>query len=120
MSIGFNWFKEYTIEHHDSGYWYDWFDLHYCGGGSTSHSAGNVIKVQTLFEKYGGRTIPTVDEEYINSINYNLDLIDPSEMIIMCDKVLASSECDEIGMRDRVEWFKELSKRGYYLTYNLN
>lgn len=117
MGIRFDWFKKYTIEHHDSGCWYDWYDLHYFGGGSTSHSAGNVIKVQTLFEQYGGRTIPTVNEECINSIDYDLGLIKPSEMIIMCDKVLSSSRCDKANMRDRIKWFKELSEKGYYIAY---
>ena len=35
----------------------------------------------------------------------------------MCRNVLNSSEVDAVNMRDRFEWFYELSKQGYYLAY---
>ena len=119
MSIGFNWFKTYSIIYHEVE-WYEWYQLKYNEGGSTSHSAGNVIAVQYLIEKYGGRCIPQVDSGCIDSINYDLDLIAPSKMIEICNKVLAGTECDEVDMRDRIEWFKKLSEQGYYLTYDFD
>ena len=118
MSIGFNWFKEYEIIYHKLNYWCDYYSVFYDGGDSTSHSSGNIIKVQNLIEKYGGKRIPQVNEYAINSTDYKLDLIEPSEMVEICDKILANTECDEVDMRDRIEWFKKLSEEGYYLTYD--
>lgn len=117
MSIGFDWFKEYKIEDH-SDCWHTDFELHYIEGGSTSHSAGNVIIVQNLLEKYGGKRIPSVNRDWIDSVDYDLGLIEPNEMSNMCSKALATSEVDEADMRDRVEWFKKLSDEGYYLAYS--
>lgn len=122
MSISFDWFKEYSITKHTEeycfGHWIDWYELSYNDRGSTSHSAGNVIKVQNLFVKYCGVCIPTVIEECINSTDYDLGLIEPTEMAVMCDKVLATDECDRLGMRDRIEGFKQLSEEGYYIAYS--
>ena len=119
MSIGFNWFKSYEIIHHDQDHWYDWYELIYKDGGSTSHSAGNVINVQDLIEKISGKRIPTISNECINSVDYDLELIEPEEMVQICDAILASSECDKVNMRHRIEFFKKLSKEGYYLIYDM-
>ena len=119
MSTGFNWFKDYEITHHGQGHWYDWYELEYLDGGSTSHSAGNIIKVQDLIEKYGDVRIPSISEQWIDSVDYKLNLIEPTEMVKICNKILSNTECDEVDMRDRIEWFKELSEEGYYLTYDL-
>lgn len=118
MSIGFNWFKEYEIVYHKLNYWCDYYSVFYDGGDSTSHSAGNIIKVQNLIEKYGGKRIPQVNEEGINSTDYKIDLIEPTEMVVICDKILANTECDDVDMRYRIEWFKKLSEEGYYLSYD--
>ena len=118
MSIGFNWFKEYEIICHAANHWYCWYQVIYDGGDSTSHSAGNIIKVQNLIEKYGGKRIPQVNEEGINSTDYKIDLIEPAEMVEICNKILANTECDEVDMRGRIKWFKKLSEEGYYLTYD--
>ena len=48
MSIGFNWFKSCEIYLADE--FYHEYNLRYLDGGSTSHSAGNIIKVQDLLE----------------------------------------------------------------------
>lgn len=119
MSIRFNWFKKYEITHRFANhYWYNYYSLDYIDGGSTSHSAGNITKVQNLIEKYGNKRIPSINEECIDSVDYDLELIEPKEMIEICNKILANTECDEVDMRDRIEWFKQLSEDGYYLTYD--
>ena len=118
MSTGFNWFKEYKIVHDKLGYYYDDYRIIYDGGNSTSHSVGNIIKVQNLIEKYGGKRIPQVDEYAIDSIDCKIDLIEPTEMVEICNKILSNTECDEVGMRNRIERFKKLSEDGYYLSYD--
>lgn len=118
MSIGFNWFKTYIISHREPDTWHDWYEIEYLDGGSTSHSAGNIIKVQNLIEKYGNRRIPRVYKEFIDSLDYNLDLIEPKEMFEICQKILSDTEVDEVDMRHRIEWFRDLSKKGYYLIYD--
>lgn len=120
MSIGFNWFKEYEIVHDRLDYCYDNYRIIYNDGNSTSHSSRNVIKVQNLIEKYSGKRIPLIYEECIDSIDYKFDLIEPNEMIEICNKILANTECDEVGMRNRIERFKKLSEDGYYLSYDCN
>ena len=113
MSIGFNWFKDYEIYLADE--FYHDYNLRYIGGDSTSHSAANIIKVQDLLEKYGEIRIPTIDTYGV----YNKpDLIEPSIMSEVCDKILQSVDVDKADMRDRIEWFKKLSDEGYYLSYD--
>lgn len=118
MSTGFNWFKKYEIVCHSEGHWYQWYEVRYLDGGSTSHSAGNIIDVQYLIEKHGYVRIPQISNECIDSVDYDLELIDPKKMVRICDKILADTECDELDMRFRIECFKKLSEEGYYLTYD--
>lgn len=118
MSTGFNWFKSYNITEEKYGYGYDEFHLHYIGGGDTSHSAGNIGKCQDLLEKYGNIRIPSVCEDFIPSEDYKLELVEPSVMSDVCAKILLGREVDVVDMRDRIEWFKQLSDEGYYLTYD--
>ena len=117
MSIEFRWFKGYEIigcqDYHDIVY-----AVSYIGGGSTSHSAGNVIRVQNLLEKYTGKCIPTINENWIQSELDELDLIDPDEMSKMCTAVLDGETGDMDEMRERFEWFKKLSDEGFYLSYD--
>lgn len=113
MSIGFNWFK--TCEIYLADEHYHEYNLQYVGGDSTSHSAANIIKVQDLLEKYGGVRVPSVD---CYNVYNKPTLIEPEVMSEACYKVLQSTEVDEVDMRDRIEWFKELSDKGYYLTYD--
>lgn len=117
MSTGFNWFKKYKIKISDEMFW-DSIKLKYIGGGSTSHSGGNIDKVQYLIEKYSGKRIPTICEDFIQSEDENLDLIEPIEMYYICKGILNGKEVDEVDMRERIEWFKDLSEKGYYLTYD--
>ena len=119
MSIGFNWFKGYRIINKlPEEAMFNWYGIEYLDGGSTSHSAGNIIAVQNLIAKYSGKIIPQINEDWIGSIAYKFDLIKPKEMVEICNKILANTECDEVDMRDRIEWFKKLSEEGYYLTYD--
>ena len=118
MGLGFNWFKGYKIVCCNNGYWYDDYQLYYNENDSTSHSYGNVTKVQNLIEKYSGKRIPQINEYAIDSVDYKIDLIEPIEMVEICNRILANTECDEVDMRDRIEWFKKLSEDGYYLSYD--
>lgn len=114
MSIRFNWFKNYEITYN---YWYSYYSLIYFDGDSTSHSFDNITKAQNLIEKYGNKRIPHINEEWIDSVDYDLNLINPKEMVEICNKILADTEVDKVDMRHRIEWYKRLSEEGYYLTY---
>ena len=113
MSRGFNWFEDYEIYLADE--FYREYNLRYLGGDSTSHSSGNITKVQYLLEKYGGVTIPYIDTYNVSDIP---EFVEPDVMSEACAKVLQSSEVDEVDMRDRIEWFKKLSDQGYCLSYD--
>ena len=65
MSTGFNWFKSYKITVHKGTSMLDYDDtkLEYIGGGDTSHSAGNIGKVQDLIEKYSGKVSNSVSKK---------------------------------------------------------
>lgn len=117
MSIGFNWFKDYKIKVEECNFFRD-VTLNYLDGGSTSHSSGNITKVQTLIEKYGRVRIPVICEDFIESENERLELIEPQVMSQICEEILCETEVDEYDMRDRIEWFKKLSDEGYYITYD--
>ena len=117
MSTGFNWFKDYEIKIEEDRFFRDVF-LNYLNGGNTSHSGGNIIKVQELIERYGGVRIPVICEDFIQSEDEKLELIKPSVMSKICEKILQGTEVDEVDMRNRIEWFKKLSDEGYYITYD--
>jgi hypothetical protein len=117
MSTGFNWFKDYEIYLADD--YYNDYNLRYVGGDSTAHSAGNIIKVQNLLEKYGDIRIPSI-RTYDVGENYELDLVNPKLMSEVCNKILENSDVDKTDMRHRIELFKKVSDEGYYLSYDLN
>lgn len=117
MSRGFNWFKNYEVYLSDD--YYNDYNLRYLDGDSTSHSAGNIVKVQNLLEKYGGIMIPNI-RSYDVGKDYDLKLIEPKLMSDVCEKILENSDVDEVDMRHRIEWFKKLSDEGYYLTYDID
>ena len=116
MSTGFNWFKNYEI-YLSSDYYGD-CALCYLDGDSTSHSSGNIIKVQRLLEDYGGISIPYVLTHDIQK-EYKPQLINPKVMSDVCKKILDGTDVDAVDMRHRIEWFKKLSDEGYYLSYDL-
>lgn len=128
MGVNFLWFKDYKIEESE-------YHVHYFGIGypdpacslitfinydDTSHSYGNVSKLQEIFKKINCE-IPTIQytidydthtaEKYIQS-----KLINPSELSKKCQELL-DSDIDLDDMRDRIEWIKELSDDGYYVSY---
>ena len=47
-----------------------------------------------------------------------MDLIKPSDMSKYCEIILNGTEVDDIDMRSRFEWFKNLSDDGYYIAYD--
>lgn len=120
MSIGFNWFKSYKIHIHKGTTMFDYDDssIEYINGGSTSHSSGNIILIQELIEKDSGKRIPTIQGEWLESEDQDLDLIDPKEMSEICQRILNGDEVDKTDQRAKFEWFKKLSDEGYYLSYD--
>lgn len=120
MSYGFNWFKTYKITIHRGTVMWDYDDknLEYIGGDSTSHSGHNIGLVQDLIEKYSGKRIPEIEPDWIKSEDEDLHLIEPKEMSDICQRILDETEVDEVRMRERIEWFKQLSDEGYYLSYD--
>lgn len=120
MSCGFNWFKTYKITIHRGMEMWDYDDknLEYIGGDSTSHSCHNIGLVQDLIEKYSGKRIPEIEPDWIKSEDEDLHLIEPKEMSDICQRILDETEVDEVRMRERIEWFKQLSDEGYYLSYD--
>lgn len=125
MGLGFRWFKDYKIldsgeTYQAFGYcYYDEYSIKYVDSDSTSHSYHNVILVRDLFEKIIGIQFPKLpNEEWIDSKDYKLKLIEPINMSKYCEKILEGTEVDVINMRNRFEWFKRLSDEGYYIAYD--
>lgn len=116
MSIMFRWFKSCSAELVENyRCWY--LDIKYTDKGSTSHSAGNVIKVEYLFEKYNNTEFPRINKDAMNAEDVFPNLINPHDMSQMCQKVWDSDDPELKDMEDRFEWFKELSEKGFYIAY---
>lgn len=116
MGVLFHWFKDIEVRTEMHGL-YEPIYVVYIDGDSTSHSYGNRSKLQNLFQEKCDIEIPTIYEELINSENCKSDLVEPSDMVEYCNKILSTKECDAICLRDRVEWIKSLSLQGYYIAY---
>ena len=125
MGLGFRWFKDYKILDAGESYlafgfcYYDEFSIDFIDSDTTSHSYYSVSLVRDLFENTVGISFPRLpNEDRIDSKNYKLDLINPSDMSKYCEIILNGTEVDDIDMRSRFEWFKKLSDDGYYIAYN--
>ena len=116
MGVLFHWFKDIEVctEMHGP---HELIDVVYIDGDSTSHSYGNRSKLQKLFREKCDVEIPEINEELITGENCKSDLIEPSDMMECCNKILSAKECDIICLRDRVERIKSLSSQGYYIAY---
>jgi hypothetical protein len=125
MGLGFRWFKDYKILDAGESYlafgfcYYDEFSIDFIDSDATSHSYYSVSLVRDLFENTVGISFPRLpNEDRIDSKNYKLDLINPSDMSKYCEIILNGTEVDDIDMRSRFEWFKKLSDDGYYIAYD--
>lgn len=120
MGVGFNWFKNYKIIEHEicyGGLGKDVeYGIEYLDGDSTSHSYGNRSKLQDIFRKYLNVEIPTIDDYDYKEI----ELIEPCIMSNLCTKLLENKEYDLEAMEDRIQWIKELSDKGYYVSYDVD
>lgn len=125
MGLGFRWFKNYKILDARESYlafgscYCDGFSIDFIDSDATSHSYYNVSLVCNLFENTTYISFPRLpNEDWIDSKNYKLDLINPSDMSKYCEIILNGTEVDDIDMRRRFEWFKNLSDDGYYIAYD--
>lgn len=121
MGLTFYWFTEYQVIMQDSG---SFVSHPYCsdiiltGGDNTSHGYGNSGDLMELFKKVTGLDFPVINTYSIKSENDDVGLINPSKMTEYCDMLLKNKSVDELDLRDRIEWFKELSEQGYYIAYD--
>ena len=120
MSTGFNWFKQYKPRKK----FYSPKDIEYApeflDGGSSSFSGGNIGIIDDLLEEYD-IYIPRIRDDYddIESLEKALNnLIEPSTLSSIFDKILKDNKVDKTGMRERIQWMKELSDEGYFLCYD--
>jgi hypothetical protein len=119
MSIAFNWFKNYVIVsdncHCGLGE-YTEYSLECIDSDSTSFSAGNVIELDNIFEKYLNINIPVISTNNVTE-DYKPDLIEPKRLSELCKYLLKRHSLELGDLRDRVEWIKKISDEGYYVGY---
>lgn len=120
MSTGFNWFKQYKPKKT----FYNPKDIEYSAefldGDSTGFSGGNIGIIDDLLEEYD-IYIPRIRDDYDNIKDLEKalsNLIEPSTLSNIFDKILKDDKVDKAGMRKRVQWMKELSDEGYFLCYD--
>jgi hypothetical protein len=120
MGVGFNWFKDYRINTTEMsiGFGTDVeYSIDYLDGDSTSHSYGNRTKLQNIFNRYLNIEIPTISGYW--STEPDLNLIKPSTMSDYCNKLLSNKDYELEDMADRIQWIKDLSDSGYYVSYDV-
>lgn len=120
MGITFTWFKDVKVDERELGMFEYNDPVEYIDGDNCNHSPGNVIDLQTIFEKYGDVDIPCINKYLFSGTKEELiSMLIPKENVIeICDKFLNNSdEIDPNDMRDRIEWIKKLSEDGYYISY---
>jgi hypothetical protein len=120
MGVNFNWFKTHKIIEDKIDYGFTQnvdYRIEYLDGDSTSHGYGNRTKLQDIFRKYLNIEIPTISGYW--SYKPDLNLIEPTIMSELCNKLLENKEYDLEDMEDRILWIKELSDKGYYVSYDM-
>lgn len=116
MGVLMHWFKDIKVQI-ETYPMCELTNVVYLDGDATSHSYGNRSRLQDLFWNECGTYIPTIYEYYIDGEDYKSNLIEPSDMVKYCDKILSGEECDIQDFRERVEWIKSLALQGYYIAY---
>lgn len=114
MSTAFYWFEGIDCVQVGEGFSEE-YKVVFEGGDSTSHSAGNIKKVQEMLEEYNC-CIPYIDVGYAMYPSEPV-LVPPADMYAACCKIL-NSEMKYPDMRERIEWFKKLSGQNYFLAYD--
>lgn len=120
MSRGINWFKDFKIKEESINNIFDKdinYEIEYTDGNSTSFSEGNITKYQEAFKKYGDITIPYVEYEYYSKPE-ELGFINPKILSEVCSKILSDCILDKYDIKSRIEWFKEMSEKGYYFSFD--
>jgi hypothetical protein len=121
MGVGFNWFKNYKIieENFNVGFGENTeYRIKYLDGDYTSHAYGNRTKLQNIFHKYLNIEIPTISGCW--SSKPNLNLIEPSILSEYCTKLINDYDNYDLeDMTDRIQWIKDLSDEGYYVSYDV-
>jgi len=122
MSRGINWFKDFKIEEEiiDNIFGQDiTYSVEFLDGDSTSFSEGNITKYQDAFKKYGNISIPYVEYEYYSKPRYLKErFIEPKTLSEVCSKILSNCILDKYDIKSRIEWFKEMSDKGYYFSFD--
>lgn len=120
MGRGINFYKDVKlVKHEEKDVFgdYDWNELKYIDNHSISWSYGNTYRLGLLFEKYTNLSLPIILCEDDNDCLE--DLIKPEDMVKYCDKVLNNATGEELEeWGNRVEYIKEISEKGYYVSYD--
>ena len=119
MGLCFHWFRDYQIIMQDETFTRSAYcsDVVLNGGDNTSYGYGRAGDLKELFYEVTKVEFPVICTYAIHSETDDIGLIDPDMMVRYCDTVLSDERVDELGIRDILEFFKELSEQGYYLAF---